>query len=408
MDVRAQARQGVLARQVLLDPRERNDSNEPILPNTSKVDLLKQANAALQTAAVGPGIESGKFKFISAARLGNGGTVLETNSAEAAAWVNSPQNRERFAATLDSDVVVKSRTYTCLMKFVPCNFGADSPAALFEVEETNGLEVGAIARARWLKAPGKRAPTQTVAHLVLTFNTPEAANKTLVEGLTVHQNRVNGEKLKKEALRCLRCQEHGHLVRQCPGERDICSYCGGEHRATHCTNPDKTYCVECQTDDHSSADRKCPTFIRRCAELDNRLKENAMPYFPTAEPWTQVLSPLPPIQTQPAVRWQDRVRKPADPAGRQTQLSEFTAAPPRRPRREPASGSNTNPPSDDLHRIRHTPPHLHAPLPPRSHNRYGTLPPDITQSSSRDTSVTPSESLTDAFGPSTSNGGWAT
>ena len=37
--------------------------------------------------------------------------------------------------------------------------------------------------------------------------------------------------------------------------------------------------------------RLCPVFIQKCKEMNGRLTENNMPYFPTDEPWTHILQP---------------------------------------------------------------------------------------------------------------------
>ena len=43
---------------------------------------------------------------------------------------------------------------------------------------------------------------------------------------------------------------------------------------------------------HASWSRFCPVFIRKCDEMNGRLMENVMPYFPTDEPWMHTMKPL--------------------------------------------------------------------------------------------------------------------
>ena len=60
--------------------------------------------------------------------------------------------------------------------------------------------------------------------------------------------------------------------------------------------------MSCGIEGHASWSRLCPVFVQKCEEMNGRLTENNMPYFPTDEPWTHVLQPpkltyrpLPPV-----------------------------------------------------------------------------------------------------------------
>ena len=110
----------------------------------------------------------------------------------------------------------------------------------------------------------------------------------LTDGLIVCQKWVYAEKCKKEPTRCLKCQGWGHLSYACPQLYDTCGTCGDWHRTSACTNMNRLHCASCKTHTHASWDRMCLSFMCRCEEMDGRLPENLMPYFPTAEPWTHV------------------------------------------------------------------------------------------------------------------------
>ena len=53
----------------------------------------------------------------------------------------------------------------------------------------------------------------------------------------------------------------------------------------------------------------CSTFVSKCAELDGRLTDNSMPYFPTNKPWTHVtylakiVLPVPALMTPTTGTW---------------------------------------------------------------------------------------------------------
>lgn len=60
-------------------------------------------------------------------------------------------------------------------------------------------------------------------------------------------------------------------------------------------------CISCKTRDHASW-ATCPTFVGNCAELDTKLLENQMLFFPTGEAWTHISQPskvLPPAPLLP-------------------------------------------------------------------------------------------------------------
>ena len=123
------------------------------------------------------------------------------------------------------------------------------------------------------------------------FTNPEVANKVLTNGIIICQKQVYAEKCKKKPTRCLKCQGWSHMSYACPQTYDTCGTCSNRHRTSACVNPNKLHFVSCNTNTHASWDRSCPSFLHRCDEMDDRLPENLMPYYPTAEPWTHVSQP---------------------------------------------------------------------------------------------------------------------
>jgi hypothetical protein len=125
----------------------------------------------------------------------------------------------------------------------------------------------------------------------------------LTDGLIVCQKRVYAEKCKKEPTRCLKCHGWNHLSYDCPQDFDTCGTCGGRHKTSTCSQVG-VYCVSCRSNSHASWARTCPTFLSKCAEMDAKLLENQMPYFPTEETWTHVSQPPkpPPLATMPAAQ----------------------------------------------------------------------------------------------------------
>ena len=86
------------------------------------------------------------------------------------------------------------------------------------------------------------------------------------------------------------------MAAACPQQLDTCSTCAQQHRTVDCTRLDYPHCISCDCNGHASWDRACPTFMRKCAELNERAEDNNMPCFPTLETWTQAMEPTNPTQ----------------------------------------------------------------------------------------------------------------
>jgi hypothetical protein len=283
LNARVRAREGVKQRQILVDAA---NAGTQILAEMDNAGLAKRANEILSTI----GTEH-MHTVVSARRLANGGILFELDSEEAATWINEAQHRIRFTEALAPEARIKTRLFPLVIQFIPLHFGPDKDNELRYIENINRLAHGAIDRAKWLKPTHRRSPTQTCGHALITFTNPEVANKVLTNGMIVCQKRVYAEKCKKEPTRCLKCQGWNHMSYACPQTYDTCGTCGNRHRTSACTNSNRLHCISCSTDTHASWDRSCPSFTRRCDEMDDRLPENLMPYYPTAEPWTHVSQP---------------------------------------------------------------------------------------------------------------------
>lgn len=213
---------------------------------------------------------------------------------------------------------MKERTYQTVAPFVPLTFNPDSDRDLREIEEVNDLPEGSIAKARWIKPQNRRAPTQTVGHAMISLTTPEAANQILLKGILICHKRILPQKNRKEPTRCLKCHRYGHIAANCQAIHDTCGTCGHAHRTAECDRDKTIWCVSCNSSNHSSWDRFCPSFIERCEDLDSRYAENMMPYFPTDEPWTLVSSPPKHDQGRGARRRTANPQPPTPPNTQQT------------------------------------------------------------------------------------------
>jgi hypothetical protein len=253
--------------------------------------IVEKANEGLEALS-----QPDRYKgaFTTATHLRNGrGVLLEANCAEVLAWIRMEGRREFFSDFMEKESTIKDRTYPVVINFVPITFRPHLDVDLRETEEVNGFKNGELITARWFKPEHRRAEGQRFAHCLVQFSSPDTANTVLRNGMSICHKRVYARKKKKEPIRCLKCQMFGHISHSCSSPIDVCGTCTGNHRTETCRAYRTFKCANCgdQGDGHASWSRECPTFSRKCQELDDRTPENNMPYFPTARAWTQVLEP---------------------------------------------------------------------------------------------------------------------
>ncbi|KAF9231250.1 hypothetical protein BU15DRAFT_56398 [Melanogaster broomeanus] len=224
-------------------------------------------------------------------KLKSGGLIIEFDSNRSAQWIRQEDNRENFLIHLGTTARIRDRTFPILIPFLPVSSPIQDPEWLRALEVENGLMEDVIAYVRWIKPIEKRAPAQRVAHAIFQLTTPQAANALIRDGMYASKGKLHPSKDKREPIRCARCQRWGHIARECKSPQDTCATCGHAHKTAVCVSYKTFHCISCNSHDHSSNDSHCPTYERKCEELDAKHPENSMPYYPTDETWTQVMLP---------------------------------------------------------------------------------------------------------------------
>ncbi|KAF5331424.1 hypothetical protein D9611_011885 [Ephemerocybe angulata] len=213
---------------------------------------------------------------------------IELAGDKDAKWMRTDWNSENLGAKLQGKV--EERTATMIVEKIPTTF--DPTTGLREVEEANGYATGDIVSCRWLKAINRRYPGQLQAHAIMTFKNADTANRAKDTRLSICGTMVQVRKDKKEPHRCGKCHMYGHWVKDCKAKEDVCGTCGTTgHRTSDCTTQQKRACISCKGGNHASWDRRCPEFLRRCHDFDQRHPENTMPYHPTEDAWTWMREP---------------------------------------------------------------------------------------------------------------------
>ncbi|KIJ39186.1 hypothetical protein M422DRAFT_175624 [Sphaerobolus stellatus SS14] len=184
---------------------------------------------------------------------------------------------------LGERAVVKDRSITILVEFVPLTFDTEKTEDIVIAENDSKLPVGSIISARWIKPENRRKEGQKVAHLIIKVSGAEAANQILRDGMVIRSKRVRGRKIAREPRIDTTC-----ISAKCTSAQEVCGTCSENHRTKECKemNPAKFKCANCNIHGHASWGRECLTYQRSALKLRQRDTEATYRYIPTDEPWT--------------------------------------------------------------------------------------------------------------------------
>jgi hypothetical protein len=214
------------------------------------------------------------------------------DSDAATTWMSDQENRRKLCDKMGQGVIFRTRVHNLIAFNVPLGINQEDNSNRQEVCEANSLEKGTITAMRWVKPVHRRASTQRTAHLILTFNSADAANRVITSGVYICNRRCHAERVKHKPTRCLKCQGWNHFAKDCQEKDEKCGNCTQNHRTNDCPTPSARRCISCKTDDHASWSRECPAFIRKLNDFNDRNPENALQYIPTSEPWTWTASSI--------------------------------------------------------------------------------------------------------------------
>jgi hypothetical protein len=282
-DPRIAAKEGIKARQFLIEGIRNS--------KLSHLDTPKLKNE-LNNFLAELNMPTGKLRSITSTR--GGGAVVEADSDAAATWLNDVDNQRKLCDLIGSNAEFRTRTYNIIAFNVPTDINLEDASHRQEINEVNDLESPTITSMKWAKAIARRSANQRTAHLLLTINDANAANRAIANGLTICNKRCRVERTKREPSRCLKCQGWNHFAKDCIEEKSSCANCAGPHRTDSCLSGERR-CASCKTDDHASWSRTCPTFLRKCDEFNSRNPENSLQFFPTSDSWTWTASERSPL-----------------------------------------------------------------------------------------------------------------
>src|SRR6266576_2834914 len=176
----------------------------------------------------------------------------------------------------------QARLFQVLVKFVAVQHAPEDQLSRNIVESNNHLPNGAIAHAKWIKAPERRKLGQKTAHVIMGFSSRELANQAIDTGLIIENKRSQVEKLLIEPSRCFNCQSvrGDHRAAECPVKEPVCTRCSGNHRTMECQHMGTPRCINCQADGHSASDRNCLSFERSTEHYCRFTPDARYRYFP--------------------------------------------------------------------------------------------------------------------------------
>jgi hypothetical protein len=282
-------RRHIAERQILIDHTQ--DASHPVPKTLTPGEWVAKGNLAIEEtfkaerlAASQAGASWDQPKVIASSMLRNGGILLELNSKEAALQVRNKQ--QAFTDNLGIGWTVKAKTWSIKIKFVPITTDLARLGLFQRICSDSDIPVGSISSLRWLRAPQNRNPRQTAAHVIARFNSPEAANKILKDGVIVNGERLLTDKLETEPMRCANCNLYDHLAAECKN-CTACANCTRPHKTGECDvrgDPSKFRCVNCKGIGHAAWSQSCPEYERRLGIL--RSTRIHYRFFVTEEEWT--------------------------------------------------------------------------------------------------------------------------
>jgi len=274
------------AKQILIDIYDKDADNILTKSLTAMIDKANEAISGIQDTS-----KPKNIKVVAALKTQGKVVLLTLNTEEAVSWIRELYNETTFKKAFSPKAHIRERAFNLIVLRIPVTFEPSEDKHLCEIEEANSLNISTISKARWIKPMERRRPNQTHAYAIITLTSADNANILIRDGLVICSMKVRPTKQKHKPMQYMKCRRWGHLVAECPSEKDTCSNCREEHCTSTCKNRNKTFCVACMEDMHASWSRSCPEFLRRCLIYDERNPENMMLYYPTMHDWSLMVCP---------------------------------------------------------------------------------------------------------------------
>lgn len=216
----------------------------------SEAALLVKANHALDLLLEVEGDDKGARKVIAVQKVRGNGMVCVMRTVEEMSWLREFNRLTKFTEGWGSTATAKPNYYRVLVELVPVETTLDL-WSYEAVEEASDLPHNSIATMEWAKKPEKRKKDQKVTHVLVAFNTRESANQVITKGMTIGGKWVYGRQDQRDPLRCMKCQQFGHIAKECHSANDVCGRCADQHPTQTCKAQEHSfYCAVCKLAGH--------------------------------------------------------------------------------------------------------------------------------------------------------------
>lgn len=318
----AVSRSHSLRKQILITKSDTN-GNDP-LQGLDEQQLTTKANVAFDLIPEDDrDPKPQNLKFLCVKRLRNGDVLMDLNTETAATWIRRSTNTTKFFAQFGAMTKIKDRNHNVLVELAPLTLDVDQPHQI-AIAIGNNIPHDEIHQARWIKHKEKRKPNQYRGHLILSTKTAEGANILIDEGVLIGGRRLHARKLRKEPMRCHRCQAIGkHYARDCKLSRNVCGTCAGDHWTSACNikNEHHFQCNNCRHEGkeyngHAAWDiEKCPTMKNEQEKCNRKYPDNLYRFFITEDErtWAMINPDEPPYRLTPRQSNEDAETTPTDP-----------------------------------------------------------------------------------------------
>jgi hypothetical protein len=99
--------------------------------------------------------------------------------------MSDQENRRKLCEKIGPGVTFRARVHQLIVFNVPLGVNPEDESHRHEVCKVNNIEKEKITAMRWVQPVHRRAPSQRIAHLILTFNSADAANRTITNGIYI-------------------------------------------------------------------------------------------------------------------------------------------------------------------------------------------------------------------------------
>ena len=252
--------------------------------------------------------------------MSSGDILLSTANTE---HKREMQSNTDWLAALDESASIVTPLYHVLVHGIRIE-AVDMTNLETTIESLRAENISITSNARIVKiawAKKQHAASQTDSSLVVSFNSPMAADEAVKRGLVyeciIHDCELWDNRCRRR--QCFHCQRYGHLA---PGCRNptACAYCAGNHDIKVCDRKDdKTAakCAACNETGHTAWDRSYPLGRKEDERVKDILSTRPILYQETD---MQLANPITAIQPSPGTSHQ----KATEPAATSFSFSPTT------------------------------------------------------------------------------------